>query len=234
MAVYLVGLTSGLLLGVLTGGRLRAVVEVAPRWPLTAFGAVAALGVIRLGVGDGGALLALTLGVAAATAAANRHVAGMGVVAVGLVANLVPVVLDGGTPVDRAALEAAGAARPVEGLLPTQHLAGERTSLPALSARIPVPGGFVVSFGDLIIAVGLAAAASSATRRPHRAGIPVRDILASGPLSIDPPVAEVEPGSAVPVPAGWEPADDDAAALLAASLRPRIARSHPTMRLLHR
>src|SRR5690606_5846497 len=105
----------------------------------------------------------------------------------------------GGTPVDPRALEAVGVDPTQAPLAPSQHLATGDTSIPVLSARIPIPAvGAVASFGDLIVAVGLAAAASNITRATTRGGIPVGEILASGPLSIEGSLRS-EPGSPVSV-----------------------------------
>lgn len=226
MTVCVVGVTIGLVAGLLTGGHLRAIGTVPVRMPLTTFGALTALVLIRAGfAGDAGMLLLTALSILAGAAIANRHLAGLGVVAVGLMANLAPVLFDGGTPVDPRALEAVGIAPAEAQLAPSQHLATDHTSVPALSAQIPIPfAGVVVSFGDLIVAVGLAATARNATRVEVRAGIPVSEILASGPLSIGEPATPsiarrgtdptprperrtVRPRVPVSVPAGWERSD---------------------------
>jgi hypothetical protein len=113
---------------------------------------------------------------------ANLHLPGTGVVAVGLVANLVPVLLVGATPVEPRALEAV---RTADALHPTQVLVTDTTPVPVLASHIPVPlTGDVVSFGDLVVAVGLAAMARSLLRPPPRRRIPVQEILDDGPLTL--------------------------------------------------
>ncbi len=244
MVLYMVGASLGLVIGLVRGGHLGSLGHIRVQWPLTAFATVTALVAIRLGwAGEAGALLALALGVGVAVALANRHVAGMGVVAAGLCFNLVPVLLDGGTPVEPVGWRAPASGSP--SLSPTQHPATPRTTVPVLSSRIPLPGGIaIVSFGDLVIAVGVAAAAANATRRPRRSGISAREVLAEGPLTFDlaipgpDPAPDPVPAATAPgpiaVPTGWEPADDDAALLAAARLRPRVSLSHPSLRLLNR
>lgn len=233
MVLFIVGASMGLAVGLARGGSLRALRRLRIHRPLLGFGTLALLAIIRLGlVADAGALLAMALGAGVVTALANRHLAGMGVVAVGLLANLIPVVLDGGTPVEARAWRDSQPAHVV--LAPTQHLADHRTSIPFLSSRIPLPSNAVVSFGDLIIAVGLAAIAANATRS-RRAGIPVAEILASGPLTIDQFGSDQStvPPEPLAIPSGWA-APDDALAGTPAAVGPRVSLSHPSLRLLHR
>lgn len=232
MVLFIVGATFGLIIGLARGGLLRSLVRHDINRPLLAFGVLSLLVLIRLGwVGDAGAILALTLGGAVVVALSNRHLAGMAVIAVGLIANFIPVALDGGTPVEPRAWRSSTAITPT--LSPTQHLADHRTSLPILSSRIPLPAGnAVVSFGDLVIAVGLASLSANATRSRRGAGIPVAEILAGGPLTID--LFGSDPMPSPTIPSGWEPLDEDAAVLAAARLRPRISLSHPSMRLANR
>ncbi|MFP3907695.1 MAG: hypothetical protein ACLFWR_11740, partial [Acidimicrobiales bacterium] len=80
---------------------------------------------------------------------------------------------------------------------PTQHLAGPDTIWMLLGSAVPVPViEMVVSFGDLILAAGLIALVAHAMAQPARGGIPVRQILEDGPLTIDltdPPAPTEQP-----------------------------------------
>ena len=91
-------------------------------------------------------------------AIANLHLTGMGVVAIGLCANIVPIVLNQGMPVRPSALVHANVVE--EWRLTNVDLSGGRhleqpsDRMVGLSDIIPVPAAQqVVSFGDLIIFV---------------------------------------------------------------------------------
>ena len=248
MILGCVGVLVGCLLAAAGRGRISHLRRHDLRWlaPMTA--AASLVLASHLGViGSAGALAAGALAVLAIGCLANLHIAGAGVVAVGLALNVVPLVLVGATPVDARALDAVGSTP--EQLGPTQVLVGSSTPLPILASRIPVPPtGTVVSFGDLIVMVGLAATSRSLLLAPRRRGIPVREILDDGPLTIEPVeplidltrpphrerAVEVGPGQPVPVPVGWERDDDGVTPPADASLRPRRSRAHPTMRLANR
>jgi hypothetical protein len=262
MILGLAGVAIGLVLALVRGGRPRHVMGWRLHWPLPMLAAVAVLTASRLGfTGEAGVLVAGALGLLAVALLANLHLPGTGVVAVGVLANLVPVLLVGATPVEVRALQVVGA--PADRLAPTQVLADEATPMVVLASRIPVPvAGVVVSFGDLVVMVGLAAVARSLVRSAPRRRIPVRDILDDGPLTLadlepagpgvadrrrDEPLVDlttdpvthrlgehpvhVGPGQPVPVPLGWEREDDGVVPSALASLRPRRSRTHPTMRL---
>ncbi len=157
MVLALIAVVVGLLAGLATGGSVAALREFRPVFwwaPLAA----AVLYVIPLLVDDLGGeavLAAMSLLVLIAAAAMNLHIAGLGVVAIGLGLNLVPLAIDGATTVgpDAAATvgldtsEDLGVARRIE-------ITEDRVGL--LGDRIPVPGlDWLVSFGDLIVLVGL-------------------------------------------------------------------------------
>jgi hypothetical protein len=91
-------------------------------------------------------------------ALANLHLTGMGVMAVGLCANVVPVVVNQGMPVRAEALVHADVARSDDvrsiELSGGRHLERPSDHFVVLADIIPVPAaGTVVSFGDLIIFV---------------------------------------------------------------------------------
>lgn len=113
---------------------------------------------------------ALSIAVLAAFAGANRNVTGIAVVGVGLILNLAAVVLDNGMPVRPEALVEAGALEPDEladhEVGSPRHLERESDAFGWLGATVPVRGvEQVVSFGDLMILVGLFDATRDFARR---------------------------------------------------------------------
>lgn len=119
-----------------------------------------------------------------AFAAANRHLTGVAVMGLGLLANLAPVALDGGMPVRPGALVQAGIVEQDD--LPTTELSGARhletddDGLGALGDALPIrPLREVLSFGDLIVVVGAGDAMRELARRrarPHGAKVPPRHL----------------------------------------------------------
>ena len=105
----------------------------------------------------------------------NIRLAGMAVVSVGIIANLVPIVLNGATPVRPEALVEAGMVDAADldrvTLSGPYELSDADTSLASLGDTIPLPfAKQVVSFGDLIILVGIAdVLANLLARRRHPA-----------------------------------------------------------------
>jgi hypothetical protein len=92
---------------------------------------------------------------------AKLRVVGLGLVALGIVLNLVPIALNGGMPVDRQAVVRAGITTS-EGLAHLRldrkhHLDRPDDHLSVLSDIIPVsPLGEVLSFGDVVLSLGVA------------------------------------------------------------------------------
>lgn len=170
MGLTFAALAAGLVIGVATGGRLSNLGRRAVRaWPLLAAGlAVGLLG----GQLPGLAAVVCTLCAYALLIAfglRNLVLTGMGLVLIGLSLNALVMAVDGGMPVQGPALVAAGLATPAQlaslsgphpSLRPVagrHHLAGPSDSLRALGDTVPLaPFGEVASFGDLILAVGLA------------------------------------------------------------------------------
>ena len=120
-------------------------------------------------------LFAASLALLTGFAVVNRHIVGMGVLAIGLGCNFVAVLLHTGMPVRPSALVEAGVVR-AEELAFTDLGAGrrfERTSdlLPQLGDIIPVEQfGAAMSFGDLIALMGIASLAGELTRYARRGG----------------------------------------------------------------
>jgi hypothetical protein len=140
------------------------------RLPLLAVGAVGTA--VAQGLhGDGGSLaMGLALAVLLAFVAGNLHVTGIAVIGVGLLLNLVAVVLNNGMPVRGGALVAADVVNADE-LASTafdgpRHLESGSDRLAVLGDVLPVPiTREVLSFGDLIVLVGVADAVRELGRR---------------------------------------------------------------------
>ena len=202
----------GLAAGVIRRGRLASVVRARPRlWGLAAAALVITVAADASGAGGGGflgfelggvpgpVLLALVgLGAGLAFVASNLAVGGMAVIGTGIVANLVPLVANRATPVRATALVRAriAAAEDVDRAVlgGPREIADSGTVLEILGDVIPVPPlGLVVSFGDLIILVGLAAVIHNLMRRRPAAALPqgAEQILAV--LNWSPPPTAVEP-----------------------------------------
>lgn len=115
-------------------------------------------------------VMGLSLAVLLGFVARNVHLTGIVVIGCGLLLNLVSVVVNNGMPVRGGALVAAGVVTREE--LPTIDLAGVRhlesptDRLGVLGDVLPVPATReVLSFGDLIIVVGVADALRELARR---------------------------------------------------------------------
>lgn len=179
MALVCVALLIGLAIGVGSGGSVHRLATMRiRRWPLLAAGAV-------LFVLPHSTAIALGTATLAAFAASNLRNTGMGVVAIGLSLNAFVVLVNGGMPVRGEALAAIGHADMEtvadEDLGARRHVADGGDTLTGLGDVIPIPPlGAVVSFGDLIIAVGLADVVAHLTRRrkaeaAQRATVPAID-----------------------------------------------------------
>ncbi|TDD69070.1 hypothetical protein E1262_13630 [Jiangella aurantiaca] len=171
MALLLLALVAGLAAGYARGGRLRRLGERPPvrsRLILTALGAYA-VGVAGSWVWEPllpamTALCWFTLGFYAWL---NRAYHGARLIALGLAANGLVILLNGGMPVSvsaeqRAGVEVTAAERPDEGVV---TVAGDDTRLRWLGKTIPVafpPRPEAVSPGDIAVAAGVAAALATA------------------------------------------------------------------------
>ncbi|GEM_PF-1932831 len=143
------------------------------QWPVVLVAGVALQFVAGRGSGGGAVALAL-LGAAALVvfAVVNLHLTGVGVLLVGLAANVVPIAVDGGMPVRRDALVDAHvvAAADVDfvELAGPRHVATSSDRLTFLGDIVPVrPLHQVVSFGDLIIFVATIDVLAHLLRRQH-------------------------------------------------------------------
>ena len=141
--------------------------------PLVAAGVL--LQVLAGRLDDGPAVLVALGGFACLLAftAANMHFIGMGVLTVGLAANVFVIVINGGMPVRTRALVAANVIEEheVEGLELSgpRHVERPGDHLVELGDIIPVPVvNEVVSFGDLILLVALSDVAAHLVRRRRR------------------------------------------------------------------
>lgn len=103
----------------------------------------------------------------------NILLVGMGVVAVGLVANVAVITVDRGMPVHPAAVVRAGIATPGQLAAVSygrrHHLETGGDHVTFLDDRLPVGAAHqVLSIGDLILFVGVADVAANLIRRPRR------------------------------------------------------------------
>ena len=161
MGLVVVVLLGALAIGVLRGGRLAALGELRLHRP----GLVAAAVAVQVvGALAGGRLHAVGLALSAVLVAGfllvNRDRAGLGLVALGLVANALVVVANGAMPVSVAAAARAGVDLQdvAAGLDPRRELAGAATRLRPLGDVVPVPLPLrpeVASPGDVLVAAGL-------------------------------------------------------------------------------
>jgi uncharacterized protein DUF5317 len=159
-----VAVVVGLALGLVTGGRLQHLADRRFRGaPLLVAGLVVQAASGRVGGDD----LAVPLVVVSyvlllAFVAANLRLVGMGVVFVGLLLNFTTIVVNGGMPVRRSAIVAAGIKEwdELDGNLvldQKRHLERPDDGLMSISDIVPVPGfRYVLSFGDIAMSVGVA------------------------------------------------------------------------------
>lgn len=169
-----VALVVGWLIGVLRGGRLSYLRRVRIHVPLLAILAIgASVAIDRSTIGA--ASLVAIIGIAATLVfvVRNIHLVGVAVVGIGLIVNLAPVVLNGAVPVRPGALVEANIVQPDElarvTLAGSRRLSDDSTMLSVLGDTIPLElTRQVISYGDLILVVGLADAIANAMRRRRR------------------------------------------------------------------
>jgi hypothetical protein len=175
----LLAITIGLVVGVATGGRLSNMAQQTLRfWPLLPLGVLLQLLVEADGVPAPFAVLLLSYLYLVVFAAANLHLRGMGVVLIGIALNALVIAANHGMPVKESAVRAAhlvSSDRVVRIDEVKHHLADDDTKLLALGDIVPVrPLTQVLSFGDLILCVGIADLIVHLTRpvrsRSRRAG----------------------------------------------------------------
>lgn len=160
-----IALALGLLAGLLAGGRpSHAAGHPLRWWPALAAGAAVQWVPELLAVPEDAAFAAVVASYAAlaAFAVANITMVGMPVVLVGLALNTAVIVANGGMPVRAEAVAAAGIADTREEVAALdygskRHLERDDDRLTILGDVIPVPPlREVLSFGDLILAAGVA------------------------------------------------------------------------------
>lgn len=162
MGFTVVAVVAGILLGLVSGGRL----DHARTRPFRGVSVLAAAVALQLAVQvldlDGTAGLVLLLASYAGllgVVAANRRLVGMPVVAVGLLCNVVVIAVNGGMPVRAEAIVAVYDEVDVATLQfsAKRHLETDDDRLTFLGDIVPVPPlRQVLSFGDLILALGMA------------------------------------------------------------------------------
>ncbi len=140
---------------------------------LLAVGVVGQAIAARLHDEPAASLMLLSLVLLTWFAIANLHLTGMGVVAIGLCANIIPIALNQGMPVRPSALVHANVVEASQltnvDLSGGRHLEQPGDRMVALSDIIPVPAAQqVVSFGDLIIFVATIDVIVNLMRRQRR------------------------------------------------------------------
>lgn len=163
----------GLAIGLLGGGRLRHLGERTFRGvPFLVVGV--GLQLLSAFVADVAvALVLLSYAALVVFCVLNLRLVGMGVVLVGLLMNTVVITANGGMPVRRSAVVAARIADDDE--LPDIRLTGKRhfqdddDRLMFLADIVPVPElREVLSFGDIVMSVGVGAVLAHLLRPPRR------------------------------------------------------------------
>lgn len=164
MRLAILSLLAGLVVALVLGGRLGNIPAERLRWPSLTFVAVALYwSPVLLGASSSAAVVLILLSYVAllAFALANLRLTGMAVVGLGLALNALVIAANNGMPVDPEAVVATGLSRPSE-LESIELGAGRRWQEP--DDRLAVLGDIVpvavldevVSFGDLVLAAGLA------------------------------------------------------------------------------
>jgi hypothetical protein len=198
VVLSILAVLAGLFVGLVRHGRLRNVARVRVRWPWLLGAGIAVPAVVdRFDLPGGVPLVVAALGTLLLFTLRNLPVVGMGVVAVGVSCNLLAVVSNGGMPVRADALVQAGLARRDEiarvEIRGAQRLERPGDRLTLLGDRVPVAEtGQVLSFGDLVILVGLADVAANLTRRRRRAARPLPRNAGPALVSIAPPAERVD------------------------------------------
>jgi hypothetical protein len=175
-AVLAVAIGVGAVIGLATGGRIAnlAGVRLSALGLLVAGTVGQALVLDRVVVLHGWGSEAVLLGAYAALAGfaiANLGLGGMGIILAGIALNAVPIAVNAGMPVEARAIVQARIATPAD--LPLldfgakRHLAGSGDHLRILDDRFPDwITHHVLSFGDLVIGVGVGAVVAGLLRPP--------------------------------------------------------------------
>lgn len=174
----------GLVVGAARNGHLRAVAGARiVSLPLFVIAVVISVTVDRFDLPGPGWWALAGLVAALAFVVRNLMLVGMAVIGVGVIANLVPIALNGATPVRADALVEAGMIQADEidrvVLSGPREIADDDTVLGWLGDTIPLAfADQVVSFGDLIILVGVADLIANLMVRRRRRRLP-KSALAS-------------------------------------------------------
>ena len=181
-------LLGGLLVGLVAGGRWRAVRTTRVRkWPLGGLGLAFT---VLPWIGDPGrttALVAIGWALLIAFAILNLGLTGMSIVAIGLACNLTALLANQAMPVRAESAVHAGIADEstvsTADLGPGRRLAEPGDRLEQLTAIVPLTAlGMVVTFGDLIALFGLLDVGFRLARRPaHRHSVARRQARAHAP-----------------------------------------------------
>lgn len=107
----------------------------------------------------------------------NLHLAGMAIIGIGILANLAPIIVNGSTPVRPMALVEAGMVDEADldrvSLSGPRELSDDDTMLTWLGDTIPVAAfDQVMSFGDLIVLVGLVTVVVNTMMQRRRRRLP--------------------------------------------------------------
>jgi hypothetical protein len=164
LVVSLLSILVGLYVGLLRGGKLRNLGRAhASWWGLLVVGVTLPALVSRIDPSGAVVLVVVALVSLVVFARRNRHLLGMGIVAIGVTANLTVVVLNNGMPVRTDALVDAGLAE-VHEVDRVAVFLGDIIPLRATKQ--------VLSIGDLVILAGLGTVASNLLRNRTRAATP--------------------------------------------------------------
>lgn len=177
-APILLAVVVGLAAGVLRRGRFAAIGRTRLRHPEFLVVAIACGVVVdTFDVEPAGAIAVVGLIGGLAFTGVNIHLTGMAVIGVGLIANLVPVAVNGAMPVRPDALVEAEMVARADldrvSLTGARELADDDTMLEFLGDTIPVRfTGQVLSIGDLIMIVGLADVVANLMLQRRRRRVP--------------------------------------------------------------
>lgn len=193
MRLVLIAVLIGVIAGWLRGGDLLRIATVRVRgWPLLVLAVGALLLVEWFDPDQPAPLVACAVAALVVVAVRNAHLVGVPIVVLGMLANLAVLVVNGGMPVDADALVSVGLAERDElasiSLAGARHVATPDDHLRFLGDIVPVRGfREVVSFGDLVVLVGVADVVSNLMCRRRRAR-PLPRNAEPALLSIAPPI----------------------------------------------
>lgn len=169
-----VALAIGALTGLLRGGSFKNLAHASFRWPaFLVIGCALQVAAVVPGL-DGASAVLLVASYAALLvfAVVNVAIAGMAIVAVGIALNAFVIAINDGMPVKAESIVAAGLAEDVAEAKRLEfrgkrHLATEDDRFVVLGDIIPIPigRGSVLSYGDLVLAAGVAVLLDALLRR---------------------------------------------------------------------